>query len=158
MIQTQNTMHTKTKRVSILRLLSPFGDSCSIYYSYHRVHYQQRIGMTAVVYRLVGQYHRLELQVQWTDLIGIHFVIPLIYQTEKEVFDEEMFDIAKLYITLLALLYAVQPIRLYPVLMSILLQSFKQLHGCISQVEQLMVKVEGLQKIDSPPQFKLFDF
>jgi hypothetical protein len=42
--------------------------------------------------------------------------------------------------------------------MSILLYSFEQLHGGISQVEQMMVKVEGLQKIDSLPQFKLFDF
>jgi hypothetical protein len=70
--------------------------------------------MAAVVYRLVGQYHRLELEVQWTNLIGSHFVIPLINQTEKEVFDERymMFDdIAKLYISQLALLYAVRLVR-----------------------------------------------
>ena len=41
-----------------------------------------------------------------------------------------------------------QPVRLYPIVMSILLYSYKQqLMGCISEVEQMMVKVQGLQKI-----------
>ena len=43
--------------------------------------------------------------------------------------------------------YAVLPIRLYPILMSILLYCYEQLSGCISEVEQMMVKAEeGLAK------------
>jgi hypothetical protein len=51
----------------------------------------------------------------------------------------EMFDIPRLYIS--ACSYAVQPVRLYPILMSILLYCYEQLRECISQVEQIMVKV-----------------
>jgi hypothetical protein len=52
--------------------------------------------------------------------------------------------------------YVVQPIRLYLILMSILLYGYEQPIDCTSQVERIMVKVEGLQKMD-PPRSKLFD-
>jgi hypothetical protein len=44
--------------------------------------------------------------------------------------------------------------------MSILLNGYEQLMGYISQVEQMMVKVQGLQNVieDLLPQSKLFDF
>jgi hypothetical protein len=62
--------------------------------------------------------------------------------------------------------YAVQTARLYPILtMSILLYCYEQLIDCISQVEEMIVKLQGLQKIEeeeedssSPQQSKLFDF
>jgi hypothetical protein len=71
--------------------------------------------------------------------------------------EDDMFDIPRLYISSCS--YAVQPTRLYPILMSILFHHYRQLTECIEQVEQMMVKVEGLQKVeDSPTQSKLFDF
>ena len=85
--------------------------------------------------------------------------MPLSYRSKLD----EMFDIPRLYISQPALLYVVQPVRLYPILMSILLYGYQQLSKCISQVEQMMVKLETLQEVieedDSPPQqLKLFDF
>jgi hypothetical protein len=57
------------------------------------------------------------------------------------------------------LAHSVQPIRLYPILMSILFHHYKQLSECISQVEQMTNKVEALQKgVNPPSQSKLFDF
>jgi hypothetical protein len=76
-------------------------------------------------------------------------------KSDRKKFDG-MFDIPKLYIS--ACSYGVQPVRLYPILMSILLYGYDQLMGCISQVEQMMVKIQGLQKVDSPQQLKLLDF
>src|SRR5918992_4654354 len=57
---------------------------------------------------------------------------------DRKKFDE-MFDIPRLYTS--ACSYAVQPVRLYPILMSILLHGYKQLVDCISQVRQMMVVV-----------------
>jgi hypothetical protein len=53
----------------------------------------------------------------------------------REKLDDKMFDIPRLYIRLL--LYAVQPVGLYPILMSILLHDYKQLTECISEVERI---------------------
>jgi hypothetical protein len=76
-------------------------------------------------------------------------------KSDRKKFDE-MFDIPRLYIS--ACSYAVQPVRLYPILMSILLYCYEQLIDCTSQVEQIMAKVEGLQKMDSSQSKLLFDF
>src|ERR671916_1315144 len=57
---------------------------------------------------------------------------------DRRTFDE-MFDIPRLYTS--ACSYTVQPVRLYPILMSILLHCYKQLVDCISQVRQMMVVV-----------------
>ena len=59
-------------------------------------------------------------------------------KSDRKKFDE-MFDIPRLYTS--ACSYAVQPVRLYPILMSILLHCYKQLVDCISQVKQMMVVV-----------------
>lgn len=53
-------------------------------------------------------------------------------KSDRKKFDE-MFDIPRLYIS--ACSYAVQPVRLYPILMPILLFNFKQLTQCVSEVE-----------------------
>jgi hypothetical protein len=77
-------------------------------------------------------------------------------KSDRKKFDE-MFNIPRLYLS--ACSYAVQPVRLYPILMSILLYyCYEQLRECISQVEQIIVKVEGLQKMDSSKSKLLFDF
>jgi|ERR687898_195515 hypothetical protein len=65
-------------------------------------------------------------------------------RSDRKKFDE-MFEIPRLYIS--ACSYAVQPVRLYPILMSILLYCYEQLMECNSQVDQMMIKVEGLQKV-----------
>ena len=59
-------------------------------------------------------------------------------KSDRKKFDE-MFDIPRLYTS--ACSYAVQPVRLYPILMSILLHCYKQLVDCISQVRHMMVVV-----------------
>jgi hypothetical protein len=58
------------------------------------------------------KYQRLGLRLQWLKRNGSHFAMPWISLTGKEVFDEMMFDIHRLYISQLGLLYAVQPERL----------------------------------------------
>jgi hypothetical protein len=80
-------------------------------------------------------------------------------KSDRKKFDEMMFDIPKSYIS--ACSNPVQLVRLHPILMSILFHHYKQLMECISQVEQLSSKVEGLQKQEensAPSQSKLFDF
>jgi hypothetical protein len=66
-------------------------------------------------------------------------------KSDRKIFDE-MFDIPRLYIS--ACSYAVQPVRLYPILMSILLHCFSQLLECAKQVEQMMMTVPiiGIRK------------
>ena len=64
-------------------------------------------------------------------------------KSDRKKFDE-MFDIPRLYLS--ACSYAVQTVRLYPILMSILLHCYKQLVECISQVEQLMVQATILEE------------
>lgn len=54
---------------------------------------------------------------------------------------DDMFDIPRLYTS--ACSYAVQPVRLYPILMSILLHHFKELTECIKEVERIGVKVNN---------------
>ena len=54
-----------------------------------------------------------------------------------------IFEIPRLYIS--ACSNAIQPVRLYPILISILLYCYEQLLECISQVKQMMGKVEGLE-------------
>ncbi len=56
-------------------------------------------------------------------------------KSDRKQFDE-MFDIPRLYIS--ACSYAVQPVRLYPILMSILLYCFKQVVECAKQIEQMI--------------------
>jgi hypothetical protein len=64
--------------------------------------------------------------------------------SDRKKFDEMLFDIPRLYISLSLLLYAVQPVRLYPILMFTLLYHYKQLTECISQGEQ----IEDIKLID----------
>jgi hypothetical protein len=45
-----------------------------------------------------------------------------------------------------SLLYSVQPVRLYPIRMSILLYCYEELMECTSQVEQMAIKIQYLQK------------
>jgi hypothetical protein len=59
-------------------------------------------------------------------------------KSDRKKFDE-MFDIPRFYTA--ACSHAVQPIRLYPILMSILLYDYQQLVESISQVEEMLVKV-----------------
>jgi hypothetical protein len=61
-------------------------------------------------------------------------------KSDRKKFDE-MFDIPRLYTS--ACSYAVQPVRLYPILMSILLHHFKELTECIKEVERIEVKVNS---------------
>jgi hypothetical protein len=53
-------------------------------------------------------------------------------KSDRKKFDD-MWDIPRLYTS--ACSYAVQPVRLYPILMSILLHHFKELTECIKEVE-----------------------
>jgi hypothetical protein len=76
-------------------------------------------------------------------------------KSDRKKFDE-MFDIPRSYVS--ACSNAVQPVRLYPTLMSILLHSYEQLMECTSQVEQMSTKVEGLQEAYPRQQLKLSDF
>jgi hypothetical protein len=61
-------------------------------------------------------------------------------KSDRKKFDE-MWDIPRLYTS--ACSYAVQPVRLYPILMSILLHHFKELTECIKEVERIEVKVNN---------------
>jgi hypothetical protein len=55
--------------------------------------------------------------------------------------------LAFLDFTSLSLLsYAVQPVRLYPILMSILLHHFKELTECIKEIERIEAKVNNSSK------------
>ena len=63
-------------------------------------------------------------------------------KSDRKKFDE-MWDIPRLYTS--ACSYAVQPVRLYPVLMSILLHHFKELTECIKEVEWIETKVNSKQ-------------
>ena len=64
-------------------------------------------------------------------------------KSDRKKFDE-MFDIPRLYTS--ACSYTVQPVRLYPILMSILLFNFKQLTQCISEVEWIESIVKSKNK------------
>jgi hypothetical protein len=79
-------------------------------------------------------------------------------KSDRKKFEEMMFDIPRLYIS--ACSYAVQPIRLYPILLSILFYYYDQLIKSNSQMDQMIIKVEGLHKVkkDSSSQLKLYDF
>jgi hypothetical protein len=70
--------------------------------------------------------------------------MPSINQIEQEVFDDILFDIPRLYTS--ACSYAVQPVRLYPIVMSILLYHFKQLTQCISEAERIEAKLNSKNK------------
>jgi hypothetical protein len=64
-------------------------------------------------------------------------------KSDRKKFDD-MFDIPRLYTS--ACSYAVQPVRLYPILMSILLHHFKELTQCISEVERIESIVKSKNK------------
>ena len=64
-------------------------------------------------------------------------------KSDRKKFDE-MWDIPRLYTS--ACSYAVQPIRLYPILMSILLHHFKELTECIDEVERIEGRLNGKNK------------
>jgi hypothetical protein len=64
-------------------------------------------------------------------------------KSDRKKFDE-MFDIPRFYTS--ACSYAVQPVRLYPILMSILLYDYEQLTECISKVERIEAKVNSRNK------------
>jgi hypothetical protein len=61
-------------------------------------------------------------------------------KSDRKKFDD-MFDIPRLYTS--ACSYAVQPVRLYPILMSIFLYHFKELTECIKEVERIEAKVKN---------------
>jgi hypothetical protein len=56
-----------------------------------------------------------------------------------------MFDIPRLYTS--ACSYAVQPVRLYTILMSMLLHHFKELTQCISEVERIEARLSSKNKV-----------
>ena len=64
-------------------------------------------------------------------------------KSDRKKFDE-MWDIPRLYTS--ACSYAVQPVRLYPILMSILLHHFKELTERIKDVERIEGKVNSRKK------------
>src|SRR5687767_6746246 len=64
-------------------------------------------------------------------------------KSDRKKFDD-MFDIPSLYTS--ACSYAVQAVRLYPILMSILLHYFKVLTECIKEVEWIEGKVNSRKK------------
>ena len=66
-------------------------------------------------------------------------------KSDRKKFDE-MWDIPRLYTS--ACSYAVQPVRLYPILMSILLHHFKELTECIKEVERIEAKVITTMKME----------
>jgi hypothetical protein len=59
-------------------------------------------------------------------------------KSDRKKFDD-MWDIPRLYNS--ACSYAANPVRLYPILMSILLHHFKELTECIKEVEHIEAKV-----------------
>jgi hypothetical protein len=59
-------------------------------------------------------------------------------KSDRKKFDD-MFDIPRLYTS--ACSYAIQPVRLYPILMSVLLFIFKELTQCISEVELIEARL-----------------
>jgi hypothetical protein len=61
-------------------------------------------------------------------------------KSDRKKFDD-MWDIPRLYTS--ACSYSVQPVRLYPILMSILLHHFKELTECIKEVERIESKVNN---------------
>jgi hypothetical protein len=65
---------------------------------------------------------------------------------DRKLFDE-MFEIPRLYTS--ACSYAVQPVRLYPILMSILLHHFKELTQCICEVERIEARLNSMNKVGS---------
>jgi hypothetical protein len=64
-------------------------------------------------------------------------------KSDRKKFDE-MWDIPRLYTS--ACSYSVQPVRLYPILMSILLHHHKQLTRCMSEAERIEAKVNSKKK------------
>jgi hypothetical protein len=62
--------------------------------------------------------------------------------SDKRKFDE-MFDIHRFYLTMLS--YALQSVRLYPILISLMLYGYQQLSDCILQVKQMIVKIERIE-------------
>jgi hypothetical protein len=66
-------------------------------------------------------------------------------KSDRKKFDE-MFDIPRLYSS--ACSYAVQPVRLYPILMSILLYHYKQLTQCISEAERIEARLSSKNKVE----------
>jgi hypothetical protein len=67
------------------------------------------------------------------------FLNALDKKSHKKKFDEMLFDIPRLYVSPCS--YSVQPVRLYPILMSILFHHYKQLTECISEVERIDASV-----------------
>jgi hypothetical protein len=59
-------------------------------------------------------------------------------KSDRKKFDE-MWDIPRLYTS--ACSYAANPVRLYPILMSILLYHYKQLSQCISEAEEIEARL-----------------
>jgi hypothetical protein len=88
----------------------------------------------------VGLYRHLGLRLQWRKKRnGTHFVMRWINQ--KELFDDMLFDIPRLYIS--ACSNSVQLVPFHPILMSILFHHYKELKECMAWVEGMMrVKVE----------------
>jgi hypothetical protein len=65
--------------------------------------------------------------------------------SDREKLDDEVFDIPRLYIILL--LYAVQPVRLYSIIMSILLHDYKQLTYAFQKLRGWRLKSTIARKI-----------
>jgi hypothetical protein len=62
-------------------------------------------------------------------------------KSDRKRFDKMMLDIPRFYIS--ACSNSVQYVRLCPILMSILLYNYKELTGCISEVEGIEAQVKG---------------
>jgi hypothetical protein len=63
---------------------------------------------------------------------------------EKEVFDEMLFDIPRLYIS--ACSNSVQLVPVHPIFMSILFHHYKELKECVEQVEQIEARVNNSKR------------
>jgi hypothetical protein len=61
-------------------------------------------------------------------------------KSDRKQFDD-MFDLPRLYTS--ACSYAVQPVLVYPILMSILLHHFKELTQCVKEVEQIEARLNS---------------
>jgi hypothetical protein len=70
-------------------------------------------------------------------------------KSDRKKFDD-MFDIPRLYTS--ACSYAVQPVRLYPILMSILLHNFEELTQCISEAERIEAKLTKTKELTKQKQ------
>jgi hypothetical protein len=66
-------------------------------------------------------------------------------KSDRKLFDD-MFDVPRLYTS--ACSYAAIPVRLYPILMSILLHNFEELTRSISEVERIEARLSSSKNLE----------